>query len=150
MTKKCIPLCRPTVNGSITLWERKWSSAQTTDPYCSYRHKESCRAITIRNGPPTYNSSIWTLSIRRETPIMLLIANRPPVMVLIIVHDSCGHETLGWPHLYKSDPEFDNMPDAHGREASSKFSPSRCMVMPPRTHLYSFKRACQDDLEGAL
>ena len=22
--------------------------------------------------------------------------------------DSCGHKTSGWPHLYKSDPEFGN------------------------------------------
>jgi len=32
--------------------------------------------------------------------------SRPSVMVLITVLNSCGQETLGWPHLYKSDPEF--------------------------------------------
>lgn len=32
--------------------------------------------------------------------------NRPLVMALIIVLDSCGHETSGWPHRYKSNPEF--------------------------------------------
>ena len=30
-------------------------------------------------------------------------------MALITMLDSCGLETLGWPHLYKSDPEFDNI-----------------------------------------
>lgn len=29
-------------------------------------------------------------------------------MLLIIVLDSCGHETSGWLHLYKSDLKFDN------------------------------------------
>ena len=35
--------------------------------------------------------------------------DQPPVMALITMLDSCRHETLGWPHLYKSDPEFDNI-----------------------------------------
>jgi len=71
MKKKCIPLCRLTINRSITLRGRKWWSTQTTNPYSSYRHKGSCRMIAIRNGPHTWNNSIWTLSTRRETPIML-------------------------------------------------------------------------------
>lgn len=29
-------------------------------------------------------------------------------MVLTTVLGSCGHKTLGWLHLYKSDLEFDN------------------------------------------
>jgi hypothetical protein len=66
--------------------------------------------------------------------------SRPPVMALITVLDSCGHETLGWPHLYKSDPEFrQHIPDTPGREESSKFSPPGCTVMPPGTPLCSFK-----------
>jgi len=28
--------------------------------------------------------------------------------MMLIVLDSCGHETTGWPHIYKSDPEFGN------------------------------------------
>jgi hypothetical protein len=32
MTKRCIPLCRLADNGSITFWERKRSSTQTTNP----------------------------------------------------------------------------------------------------------------------
>eukprot|EP00253_Pinus_taeda_P017018 PITA_17018 len=35
--------------------------------------------------------------------------NRPLVMALITVLDSCGHETSRWPHLYKSNPEFGNI-----------------------------------------
>jgi hypothetical protein len=73
------------------------------------------------------------------------------VMALTTVLDSCGHETSGWPHLYKSDPEFrQHIPDAPGRQESSKFSPPGCTVMPPGTPLCSFKRACQDDLGGTL
>ena len=69
MTKKCIPLCRLADNGSIEFWGRKQSSTQITNPYSSYRHKGSCRTITIINGPHTYNSSIWTSSTRMEEPI---------------------------------------------------------------------------------
>jgi hypothetical protein len=58
MTKRCNALCRLPDNGSITFWERKRSSTQTTDPCSSYRHKGSCRMIAIRSGPHTCNSSI--------------------------------------------------------------------------------------------
>jgi hypothetical protein len=34
--------------------------------------------------------------------------NRPLVMTLTTVLDSCGHETSGWPHLYETDPDFAN------------------------------------------
>jgi hypothetical protein len=34
--------------------------------------------------------------------------NRPPVVTLTTVLDSCGHETSGWPHLYETDPDFTN------------------------------------------
>jgi len=71
MTKRCIPSCRPTKNRSITYLGRKQSSIQTTDTCSSYRHKQSCQTITIINDRHTCNSSIWTLSVRRETPIML-------------------------------------------------------------------------------
>ena len=37
-----------------------------------------------------------------------------------------------------------------GGYASSKFSPPRCTVMSPGTHLCSLKRACQDDMGSAL
>lgn len=30
------------------------------------------------------------------------------IMALTTVLDFCGHKTLGWLHLYKSDPEFNN------------------------------------------
>jgi hypothetical protein len=32
--------------------------------------------------------------------------NRPPVMALTMVLESCGHETFGWPQLYETDPNF--------------------------------------------
>jgi hypothetical protein len=32
--------------------------------------------------------------------------NRPPIMVLTMVLNTCGHETSNWLHLYKSDPKF--------------------------------------------
>jgi len=32
--------------------------------------------------------------------------NRPPIMALTTVLNSCGHETFDWPLLYKSKPEF--------------------------------------------
>jgi hypothetical protein len=32
--------------------------------------------------------------------------SRPPVAALTTVLNSCGHETSGWPQLYKNDPEF--------------------------------------------
>jgi hypothetical protein len=31
---------------------------------------------------------------------------RPPVMVLTMVLDTCGHETSRWPQLYEIDPDF--------------------------------------------
>ena len=32
--------------------------------------------------------------------------NRPPIVAIKTVLNSCGHETSDWPLLYKSDPEF--------------------------------------------
>eukprot|EP00253_Pinus_taeda_P007709 PITA_07709 len=32
--------------------------------------------------------------------------NRPPIMALTTMLNSCGHETFDWPLLYKSNPEF--------------------------------------------
>jgi len=32
--------------------------------------------------------------------------NRPPVVTLTTVLDSCGHETSGWPQLYETNPDF--------------------------------------------
>jgi hypothetical protein len=32
--------------------------------------------------------------------------NRPPVATLMIVLETCCHETSKWPHLYEIDPEF--------------------------------------------
>ena len=58
MTKRCILLFRPTNNEIITLCGRKQSSTQTTDPCSSYRHKGSCRVVTIINAPHICNSSI--------------------------------------------------------------------------------------------
>jgi len=43
-----------------------------------------------------------------------------------------------------------HIPGAPGTQASFKFSPSRCIIMPPGTPLCSYKRVCQDDLGGAL
>ena len=56
--KECIPLCKHVENGSITFLGRKQSSTQTTNPYNSYRHKGSCRTITIKSGPHICNSFI--------------------------------------------------------------------------------------------
>ena len=42
--------------------------------------------------------------LRGNEPILGL--NRPPVVALTIVLDSCGHETSGWPQLYETDPDF--------------------------------------------
>lgn len=42
-----------------------------------------------------------------NTNNVVYFLNRPSVMALITVLDSCGHETSGWSHIYKSDLEFD-------------------------------------------
>ena len=73
--KEMYSIVQVVVNESITLWGRKQSSTQTTNLCSSYRHKGSCRMIAIRNGRHTYNDSIWTLSTRMGTPIMLQTAS---------------------------------------------------------------------------
>jgi hypothetical protein len=72
MKKKCIPLCKPSVNGSITLWERRQSSTLITSLCISYRHRGSCRMTIIKSGPHTYNSSISTSSIKQGAQIVLM------------------------------------------------------------------------------
>jgi hypothetical protein len=77
--------------------------------------------------------------------------SRPPIMVLTTVLNSCGHETSDWLLLYTSDPEFGHTYNTLlGGKASSQFSPPGCPALSLGTPLCSFKRACQDDLGGAL
>jgi hypothetical protein len=72
MTKKCIPLYKPTTNGSITFSGRRQSSTLITSLCSSCRHKENCRMTTIKSGPHTCNSFISTSNIRQGAPIMSL------------------------------------------------------------------------------
>ncbi len=37
---------------------------------------------------------------------IVVCLSQPPIVVLTIVLNSCGHETFGWQHLYNSDYEF--------------------------------------------
>jgi hypothetical protein len=152
MTKRCIPLCRPADNGSITFWGRKRSSTQTTDPCSSYRHKGSCRMIAIRKWSTYLQQFHLNIKYKKgSTNNVADCLSRPPIMALTTVLNSCGHETSDWPLLYKSEPRIrPHIPDALGGSASSRFSPPGCTVMPPGTPLCSFKRACQDDLGSAL
>jgi hypothetical protein len=75
MTRKCIPLYKPVVNGNITFWERRRSYTLITSLCSSYRHRGNCRMTTIRSGPPTCNSSISTSSIRHVSQIVSLTAS---------------------------------------------------------------------------
>jgi hypothetical protein len=75
MTRKCIPLYNPVVNGNITFWERRRSSTLITILYSSYRHMENFTTTTIRSGPTTCSSSISKSSIRHGSQIMLLTAS---------------------------------------------------------------------------
>jgi hypothetical protein len=75
MTRKCIPLYNPIVNGNITFWGQR-RSYTLIKIFCSpYRHRGNCRMIAIRSGPPTRNSSISTSSLRHVSPIVSLIAS---------------------------------------------------------------------------
>jgi hypothetical protein len=107
MTRKCIPLYKPVINGNITFWERRRSSTLITSLCSSYRHKGSCRMTTIRSGPPTCSSSISTSSIRHGAQIMSLTASvdLPWLHSPLVLH-SCGHEASEWPQLYQQDPDF--------------------------------------------
>ena len=152
MIKRCIPLCRPVDNGSITFWGRKRSSTQTTDPCSSYRPNGDCIMIAIRSGLHIYNSSILNIRYKKgSTNNVVDFLSRPPIMALTTVLNSYGHETSDWLLLYKSDPEFGHTYQTLlGGLACSKFSPPRCPVMQPGSPLCSFKRACQDDLGSTL
>jgi hypothetical protein len=63
MTRNCIPLYKPVINGNITIWERRQSSTLITSLCSSYRHMGSC------------NSSISTSSIRQGAKIVSLNAS---------------------------------------------------------------------------
>jgi hypothetical protein len=106
MTRKCIPLYKPVVNGNITFWGKRRSYTLITSLCSSYRHRGNCRMTTIRSGPPTCNSSISTSSIRHVSPIMSLTAS---VGLLWLHSPLCsipGHEASEWPQLYQQDPDF--------------------------------------------
>jgi hypothetical protein len=75
MTRKCIPLYKPVVNGNITFWGQRRSYTLITSLCSSYRHRGNCRMTAIRSGPPTCNSSISTSSIRHVSPIVSLTAS---------------------------------------------------------------------------
>jgi hypothetical protein len=75
MTRKSIPLYKPVVNGNITFWERRRSSKLIKSLCSSYIHRGNYKMIAIRNGPPTYNNSISTSSIRQGYQIMSLTAS---------------------------------------------------------------------------
>jgi hypothetical protein len=74
MTRKCIPLYKPVINGNITFWGKRRLYTLITTLCSSYRHMGNCRMTTIISGPLTCNSFISTSSIRQVSPIMSLIA----------------------------------------------------------------------------
>jgi len=78
MTKRYNPLCKPADSGSITFWERKWSSTLIKILYNSCRHKERYIITAIKNGPQACKNSTRILSTRREIPTMLLTASFGP------------------------------------------------------------------------
>jgi hypothetical protein len=98
MKNKCIPLYKPTANGSITFLGRRQSSTLITSLCSSCRHKENCRMTTIKSGPHTCNSFISTSNIRQGAPIIVDYLSRPPVATLTTMLHSCGHEALGGPN----------------------------------------------------
>jgi hypothetical protein len=107
MTRKCIPSYNLVVNGNITFWEKRRSYTLITSLCSSYKHRGNCRTTTIRSGPPTYNSSISTSSIRQVSPILSLTASVSPlVAALTTVLQSHGHEASEWPQIYQQDPDF--------------------------------------------
>jgi hypothetical protein len=100
MTNKCILLCKPTVNGSITFWERRQSSTLIISLCNSYRHRGSYITIAIKSGPHTYNSSISTSSKRRGAKIVSLT----PSFALPLLHSPQCSIPVGMRHL--SGPKF--------------------------------------------
>jgi hypothetical protein len=57
---------------------------------------------------PTYLQQFY-LYIKYKIGSTNCVANclsRPPMVALIIVLHSCGHEAYEWPQLYQQDPEF--------------------------------------------
>jgi hypothetical protein len=107
MARKCITLYTLVVNGNITSWGKRRSYTLIKILCSSYRHRGNYRTTTIKSGPPTYNSSISTSTIRHVSSIVSTdCLNRPSVAALTIVLQFCGHEASEWPQIYQDDPDF--------------------------------------------
>jgi hypothetical protein len=102
MTRKCIPLYKPVVNGNITFWGKRRSYTLITSLCSSYRHIGNCRTTTIRSGPPTCNNSISTSGIRQVSPIMSLTTS----VDLLWLHSPLCSIPMDMKHL--SGPNFIN------------------------------------------
>jgi hypothetical protein len=148
MTRKCIPLYKPVVNGNITFWERRQSSTLITSLCSSYRHRGSCRTTPIKSGPPTCNSSISTSSIIQGAQIMSLTAS----VNLSRLHSPLCSIPMDMRHL--SGPNFINKIQTspppinswvHAR-MSLIFTFRTWTIMPYGPSLCSCKRACKHDL----
>jgi hypothetical protein len=95
MTRTCIPFYKPLFNGNITFLERRQSSTLITSLCSPYIHKVSCKKITIKSGPHTYNSSILTSSIRQGAQIVSFTAS----VDLMWIHSPSCSIHVGTRHL---------------------------------------------------
>jgi hypothetical protein len=102
MTRKCIPLYKPVVNGNITFLGKRRSYTLITSLYSSYKHRGNCRTTTIKSGPPTCISSISTSSIRKVSSIMSLNAS----VSLLWLHSPLCSIPVDMKH--RSGPKFTN------------------------------------------
>jgi hypothetical protein len=107
MTRKCIPLYKPVVNGNITFWGKRRSYTLITSLCSSYRHKGKLQNDRHQKWS-TYLQQ-FHLNIKYKTSISNRVVDclsRPPVAALTTVLHSCGHEASEWPQLYQQDPDF--------------------------------------------
>jgi hypothetical protein len=107
MTKKCTPLCKPAASGDITFLGRRQSSTLIIS-HCKFMQTQGKLQNDRHQKWSTYLQQ-FHLNIKYKTGSTNRIVdclNRPPVVTLTMVLESCGHETSGWPQLYEIDPDF--------------------------------------------
>jgi hypothetical protein len=129
LTRKCIPLCKPSTNGNITFWARRQSSILIKSICNSYTHRGNYRMTTIKSVPHTYNSSISTSSIRQGEKIVFLT----PLVSLPLLHSPLCSIPVGMRPL--SGPKFISMNPTSSPPTSS-------WVQAQMSHIFTFRMDC--------